>query len=400
MQFVKQAIAAALVTVVGVASAQNVDAPLKVSNNYLVWQGGVDYLTRIDALLTFNNVTFKGKHGGTPIEGNQAQAFSFDGTMRYNTELETPGKYNGSAKRRHDMCDISKASLSEPVMRIDAGWLRKVGSWFDDGIPKELEKDYEIFRREEANKIVIKARHPGAYNALEKLLPSIGKITEIAYEYVPAFNRKEYTLSWSSPSTVEKANMNVIPKSGAISKDVVELVAREARFLYTNILQAKSREDGEEWLLQAEDLDAMIHSSMKGSKFKGKVAVRASRVEGVLPEGATGEPITGWKLEFVEKMNGKNITYHSDIEFICETNDGTPHTVKLRPIGSRFKGELWLDCNYQMVRYGRLTCVNAKYEKAKMPRIANLNLELDEITADINFRFTYHQSVSAKGVGE
>jgi len=382
---------------------------VEVPNDYLIWLEGFDYRTEIRARLTLNDVFFKGtlkrkeKDKERIIEGEQATAFAFSGSMLYDTSVITPGQYSGSANRDHLVSEITKLelALTKPRVEVGASVWDKFKSWFDTGIPAEFKDDYEIFRREKSGVIVIKPkanRPPDSNNVLATLSPDFGKIQEAASEYIPAFSKKKYTLEWSSPDVVKKAKMKVTPKEGLnISKDVRDLIAREARLLYTSILQAETRADGEEWLVHAEDLDAMIHSSVEG-KFRGRVGVRASRIDGKIAPG-TGTPITGWKLEFIPNPVINTRTYHSDIRFVCTDNSGKSHNVQLEPIGSRFTGELWLDSEHQMVRYGRMNCDNAPYE-GKMPKIATLNLELDSLTAKINFLFTYFQSVSPKEEGE
>jgi len=371
---------------------QNASA-IEVSRDYLVWRKDFDYQTRMEIELTLNQVSFKGKLKELPMEVTQVKAFCYGGRMLYDTTLTVPRNYNGSARRRHNHCSMSKVSLTEPTMRIAAGVFDKLKAKIFNVIPKELRDDYEAVIYEESGKILIKPKHPEAWKVLERMNPDFKGIIDMADEYIPAFQGKVYTLEWTEPDEFKKAQLSITPEVGTINEDVRELISREACFLYTNILQSnKKRTDGDVWLVQSEDLSAMVHPTVDG-KFRGKVVVKASWEEKSIP--ILGEPITGWKLEFIPEGVIDGITYKSDIEFVCKDNSGKSHHVELRPIGSRFIGELWLDNAHQMVRYGRLVCKDAPYE-GKMPKIANLNLEMDKLTAKINFELTYLQAVSAK----
>lgn len=398
MRFVKTTIIVILVFVFckGAFAVDSASQEIEVSQGYLVWREGFEYMTRIDVNLSLENVKFKGEFKEKQVEGTQAKAFGYRGAMVYSTELVVPGKNNGVAERVHLQCDITKASCSQPTVKIDVNLGQKLGSYIYSGIPKELKADYELVRWKEQNKIILKPKHAGANNVLEKISPDFKNIIEVANEYMPAFQNMHYSLSWSLPKRFEQAQLTIEKKSSVkeVSKDVGELINREAKFLYTNILQSNKRKDGDIWAVRAEDLSAMIHSALE-AKFRGTVLVVAHRIENERPAGLGERIRNGWKLEFIKDGSMDGRWHRSNIEFVCKSNDGKSHNIQLQPIGSRFIGELWLDNDLQMIRYGHLQCRKAEYN-GKMPKIGNLNLEDLDIDAKINFELTYVQSVAAK----
>ena len=283
---------------------------------------------------------------------------------------------------------------------METGSGAKILTWFDDGIPKELEKDWEIFRYKEEGKILIKPKHENAHKILERTGIEITEFVELAQQYLPAFNKMEYKLSWDMPDSVQNAQLTVTPKEkGAmISRDVKDFIAREARFLFEQVMGAnENRRDGDEWTIPAEVLENMIHPSLDGS-FEGKIAVRATAVTDAEPPNyAVGGQITGWHLKFMPSAYQGNVLLRSDLTFICKDVDGKKNRVDLRPIGEgeRFEGELWFDANNKMVRAGRLICRNAEYE-GKMPKFGDLNMETAKLDAKINFMLVYVQRVQEK----
>jgi len=345
--------------------------------------------------------------------GTQDTAFAFTGDMEYETEL-IRGGFLGSAKRVHNICEIDRIVLSAPKITIDAADWKKVNGTWDRRLPQELRNDFDIEQKNNMYVVSLKKdrekmlneafyenpaydKNKDAKNFYERWAkdPAFAPLVEMARQLQPALrNREEYTLRWELPEDIRKANMRIIPKN--TSKDigvaVKDHINSESRFLYTNILKPENMKVGAKVRIDAEDLEAMIHPDFHG-RLDGKVIAEVSRIENKRPEGH-GEPITGWKLTFIKDAQISDRNLRNNLKYVYTDVGGTPRYIQLNDIGKTFTGELWLDSNYQIVRYGKMECKNTDYE-GKLPKIGNLNnIDLEDIKAKVSFTFTYNQSVS------
>ena len=388
------ALAAAAFTAAGAGFLHADTTQIEVPKDYLlVWHAGRVYQTTLNVKMSLTDASFSGKIRGLPIEGKQERAFDYKGLMLYTTEMKKADKIDGSAWRFHNTAYLDKVPLSKPDIQVSAGAWTKFKSWFDNGIPEHLKDDFEIFRREKPGIITVRPKPGKGNEVLEKVAPGFKDIIEVTRKFTPSFTRAGYTLGWTAPEDFKLAALTVKTQNGGGSTMAIrDLINREVRFLYTNILQDANRKDGDAWVVRAEDLDAMIHADMEGW-FKGKVIVKAKWIEYTEKAEMGATPFTGWKLEFVKDAMTSSGYQSSEIEFCCKDVDGNSQSVKLSPVGRLFTGELWLDTNYEMIRYGRLTCTNTQY-RGKMPRMKDLNNESGELDAKIYFDLTYVQAVS------
>ena len=372
---------------------------MQLNSDMLLWKKSFAYRTEVKADISLTNTKIKVNLTDRSAAGYQERSFHYQGAMVYNTELQRDSSYNGSARRYYQQCDITKSESIPLVMKVESGfwevWAQRL--WSD--LPKEWQPHVEVVERNAevfGGSYVIVSQKPGSPDLLG------GGALELAFQSMGALSGKWFLLEWTRPQAVQKAKVTVSPaeiresrlvKTGAQASNMVkDVIGRESKLLYEAMLGFQGeRKDGDQWIVDGEALDAMVHPTVKGS-FRGSVVVRAELVKNVSPVRTVDE-INGFKLKFIPRGMVDGRSQVTDLRFVVETVDGGNHETKLTPEDGRFSGEIWLDAENQSVRYGELKVDGAKYD-GFLPRIGDLNAKIN-LDADFHFNLSYTQSITA-----
>lgn len=371
----------------------------QVDPNMLLWKKGIEYRTEVSADIGLTNTSIKVNLTDRSAAGFQPRSFFYEGSMAYNTSLLNASGFNGSAARLYQRCGIGKIETNPLTLKVESGvweiWAQRFGA----GLPEEWDKHVEVVERDAevfGGSTITVTQKPGSPNLLG------GGALEGAFQSMGTLSGKSFLLEWNNPKSISKTALKVVPAElrdkrlvrmgGSVSTLVEDVIRRESKLLYEALLGFdSSRKHDDQWVVQGETLDAMVHASVKG-KFKGSVVVRAERITDTSPTPKVG-PVNGLKLKFISSgiVNGR--TQRSNLTFVVDTVVNDEHTTQLNPDGGGFSGEMWLDTENQCLRHGKLEVVDARYD-GFLPRIGDLNAKI-KLTGDFNFNLIYQQSITA-----
>ncbi|WP_395739852.1 hypothetical protein [Prosthecobacter sp.] len=371
---------------------------LNLDSNMLLWKKNFAYRTEVKADISLTNTKIEVNMTDRSAAGHQPRSFHYQGAMVYNTELEKQANYNGSARRYYQLCDIMKSETNPLELKVEAGfwevWAQRL--WYD--LPAEWQPHVEVKERNAevfGGSYIIVRQKTGSPDLLG------GGALELAFQSMGALSKQWFLLEWTRPNSMRNAAVKVSPAelrdkrvvaTGAHASTMVnDVIKRESKLLYEAMLGFQGeRKEGDQWVVEGETLDAMVHPTVKGS-FRGSAIVRAEVVRNQSPV-RTVEEINGFRLRFIPRgiVDGRSLV--TDLRFEVETVDGGTHSTKLTPEDGRFSGEIWLDAENQSVRYGELRVDGSKYNGC-LPRIGDLNAKI-RLDADFHFNLSYTQSIS------
>ncbi len=372
---------------------------MQLNSSMLLWKKNFDYRTEVKADISLTNTKINVKLSDRSATGGQERSFHYQGAMAYNTRLVKDSTHNGSAGRYYQLCDIMKSETHPLELKVESGfwevWAQRL--WSD--LPAEWQPHVEVKERNAevfGGSYIIVRQKPGSPDLLG------GGALELAFQSMGALSRKWFLLEWTRPNAVKNAAVRVSPAEsrdgrlvatgGQADNMIKDVIGRESKLLYEAMLGFQGeRKDGDQWIVDGETLDAMVHPTVKGS-FRGSVVVKAELVKDESPV-RTVDQINGFKLKFIPRGTVDGRSHVTDLRFVVETVDGGNHETKLTPEDGRFSGEIWLDAENQSVRYGELRVDGAKYD-GFLPRIGDLNAKIN-LDADFRFNLSYTQSITA-----
>jgi hypothetical protein len=380
------------------APGLHAQSSLDLNSDMLLWKKNFAYRTEVKADISLTNTKIEINMTDRSAAGYQPRSFHYQGAMVYNTELERNLTRNGSARRYYQQCDIMKSESNPLELKVEAGfwevWAQRL--WSD--LPAEWQPHVEVKERNAevfGGSYIIVRQKPGSPDLLG------GGALELAFQSMGSLSKQWFLLEWTRPKSIQNAavkvspaelrDKRVVPTGAQASTMVNDVIKRESKLLYEAMLGFQGeRREGDQWIVEGETLDAMVHPTVKGS-FRGSVIVRAEVVRNESPV-RTVEEINGFKLKFIPRgiVDGRSLV--TDLRFVVETVDGGTHSTKLTPEDRRFSGEIWLDAENQSVRYGELRVDGAKYD-GFLPRIGDLNAKI-KLDADFHFNLSYTQSIS------
>lgn len=380
------------------ASGLRAESDLELNPDMLLWKRNFAYRTQVNAEISLTNTKIEVNMTDRSAAGHQPVSFHYQGSMAYNTELEKASNRNGSARRHYERCDITKSTTNPLQLKVTAGfwevWAQRL--WAD--LPAEWQPHVEVTERNAevfGGSYIIVRQKPNSPDLLG------GGALELAFQSMGVLSNTWFLLEWTRPNALKNAGVRVtpaelrdgrvVPSGGTAGTMVHDVIKRESRLLYEAMLGFQGeRKEGDQWVVDGEALDAMVHPTVKGC-FRGSAVVRAELVKNVSPV-RTVEGINGFKLKFIPHgiVDGRNMV--TDLRFVVETVEGGTHSTKLTPQEGGFSGEIWLDAENQSVRYGELRVDGAKYN-GYLPKIGDLNARI-KLDADFHFNMSYTQSIS------
>ncbi len=381
---------------------------LEVDRKMLLWKKGLDYRTEVKAKLALTHTKIRAeiKDGNETrqAEGTVNRAFHYSGAMVYSTEVVRDTTYNGSASRLYQECDINKGETDPAVMTVDASlwevWKSRLAGFTTGGLPEEYRDKFEVVERnaEMFGKSSITVR-PKSGTLFDQ------DALELAFESLNALKDKYYLLEWDRLKSIEKAKLKVFSAQptldgqlnkteGSVASVVTDVIRREAKLLYEAMMGSiRTRRDGDVWLVEGRDLEALIHPQLEGL-FQGRVLVKAEAIRGLSPERSrTVGEMNGFKLKFIPRGMVEGRIYQSTLSFDVKTTDDSTHRTDFEIAPGKFEGEIWLDTDNQTVRYGRVVATRTRYD-GYLPKIGKLNAKID-LEADLDFDFEYSLGIAA-----
>lgn len=376
-------------------------ADIPVNQNFLLWKKGLTYRTEVTGCISLTDTTIRVEEPKKGV-GHQNCSFHYYGSMAYNTELDRASEYNGTAKRYYQKSQIGKLEEADPItLKLDVNifevWLYRLR-----GLPwpsKDLSKNFDIESNAELfgqSYITIRQKDSSDNVLYEKTYKSISKdlneLTDrhLLFEWDRSLQIQKGKIRVSAIASNDTEKQSV--EKSSVNSIIKDVIGRETKLLYDALLGSSgNRKAGDVWLVDGSTLDALVHPSLEGSCFRGKLLVQAESIINESPDQKIGK-FNGLKLKFIPTgvINGR--TQEADLQIILETMNQNSHTIKLVPKDG-FTGEIWLDSENQCVRYGKLKIENKSYS-GYLPKVSDLNDAKINLTATLNMELTYIQSIS------
>lgn len=370
---------------------------ISVRPEMVLWEKGYNYASFLSLKLEISGVKFKADAYERNIEYNGQDVFAtYSASMRYETSVVTPGKYEGAANRTYTNCEVINALSLNKGETLTAlietnGFLdrRKLEakSWFTpkgielktwNGPEKDGKKYYRIEVKPEKMK-------------------ELARPIESSLEIFTALSGKSYLLTWTTPMD-NKCKLQVTPIENGVSTKkkpsgtVIEVIERESSILYNALCSGVARNAGETWEISGEQLKGFIHPSLQ-AEFDGNVWVKAEEIkEESTPKvmGAKIDSVTGLKLRFISSYGEK----FSRLTLRVSTRNGTKSDINFDFDNPYTAGEIWLDSVNQVVVFGKLSVKDASY-KGSMPEVGDLARNLD-CNGRVNLDLLYLQSKASE----
>jgi hypothetical protein len=375
------------------------ETSVAVDKSMLLWKKNFEYYTAVTAEISLTNTNILVNLTDRTARGTQPRSFHYRGIMAYNTELGIDEDYNGSAIRYYQLCKIVKSENNPLELKVDSGMLEALYYKVFSDLPPEIAPHVEVVKSNMfgGSYVIVRQKKDGPHDLLG------GSALELAFQSMEDLSGKLFLIEWIQADDLRKAMVKVKPAEkrngravalgGNVSPVVKDVVGRESKLLYEALLGlSNERRDGDQWTVDGETLDAMVHPSVQGA-FRGFVVVKAEKIKGQSPD-LTVDVMNGFKLKFIPSgmVDGRN--YNSNLRFVLETVDGANHETQLTPEDGKFTGEIWLDTDNQSVRFGELIVNSAKYD-GFLPKIGELNAKI-KLKGDLNFKLKYTQAITAK----
>lgn len=383
----------------GACSAE--ETTLKVDRNMLLWKKNFKYRTMVLADISLTNSVIKVNLTDRSASGTQERSFHYHGSMAYHTELENDSTYNGSARRYYEHCYVDKSENNPLELKATAGWGEAMWLKVFDDLPPEVAQHvdvvsthawdgYLILRQKKGSDVLGGGVLERAFQSMEGLK---GKWFLLGWNHVDDLAKKMVLVQAAEKVSGANQPISLVPTTAGVDPMVKDVLGRESKLLYEAMLGMNTeRKAGDQWIVDGETLDAMVHPSVYGG-FRGSLVVRAEEIKEESPD-VTVDKMNGLRLKFVARgiINGRS--HESNVRFVMATVDDGTHETKLTPADGTFSGEIWLDTENQCVRFGRIVVDAAKYD-GFLPKIGKLNAKI-KLKADLNFSLRYAQAITAR----